>query len=72
MSMAWVRKAYGVPAKRGMRVVYTGSGAPVNGTIRSASTGRLKIQMDGSNSTKSYHPTWEIQYPAPASTSTAA
>jgi len=71
MSMAWVRKAYGVPAKRGMRVVYTGSGAPVSGTIRSACTGRLKIQMDGFNSTKSYHPTWELHYPAPEIASSA-
>lgn len=68
MSMAWVRKAYGVPAKRGMRVVYTGSGSPVSGTIRSARTGRLKIQLDGSKSTKSYHPTWELRYPDPNST----
>lgn len=63
MSMEWVRKTYGVPAKRGMRVVYTGGGAPVSGTIRSARTGRLKIQMDGAKSAKSYHPTWELSYP---------
>lgn len=62
MTMAYVRKAYGVPAKRGMRVVYTGGGAPVGGTIRSARTGRLKIQLDGEKVAKSYHPTWELSY----------
>lgn len=62
MSMAWVRKSYGVPAKRGMRVVYTGRGSPVSGTIRSARSGRLNIQLDGANGTKSYHPTWELKY----------
>ena len=62
MSMAWVRKNYGVPAKRGGRVKYTGCGRNEYGTIRSASGGRLNIQLDGIRHTMPFHPTWEIAY----------
>ena len=61
--MAWVRKHYGVPAKRGMRVLYTGNGAPEYGTIRSvACGGHLNIQLDGIRHTMPFHPTWELSY----------
>lgn len=64
MSMAWVRKNYRVPAKRGGRVRYTGEGKdkPELGTIRSASGGRLNIQLDGDRITMPFHPTWELEY----------
>jgi hypothetical protein len=66
-SMAWVRKTYRVPARRGGRVAYTGCGKPELGTIRSASGGRLNIQLDGVNHTMPFHPTWKLDYlPRPA------
>lgn len=62
MSMAWVRKRYNVPARRGMRVRYTGCGKNELGTIRSASGGHLNIQLDGIRHTMPFHPTWELEY----------
>jgi hypothetical protein len=62
MSMEWIRKTYGVPAKRGMRVEYNGGGRKEMGTIRSASNGKLNIQLDGINHTMPLHPTWELRY----------
>lgn len=60
--MAWVRNAYDVPAKRGMRVKYTGEGRDELGTIRSASNGRLNIQLDSVKHTMPFHPTWKLEY----------
>ncbi|WP_426237377.1 hypothetical protein [Pseudomonas sp. TWP3-2] len=62
MSMEYVRKSYGVPAKRGMRVLYTGCGRHEYGTIRSARNGRLMIRLDASKLTMPFHPTWELAY----------
>lgn len=66
MSMAWVRKYYKVPAKRGGRVEYTETWRDPSrskfGTIRSASGGKLNIQMDGEKHPFSFHPTWGLRY----------
>jgi len=62
MSMKWVRKNYGVPAKRGGRVEYTGRGKRELGTIRSASGSYLMIQIDGVKHARPFHPMWELQY----------
>lgn len=62
MSMAWIRKTYRVPARRGGRVVYSGDGEDRHGTIRSASNGRLNIQLDGDKHSLPYHPTWMLRY----------
>lgn len=64
MSMAWIRKTYNVPAKRGGRVIYTGGKTPEYGTIMSAKSGRLKIRLDGMEYTHPlpFHPTWELRY----------
>lgn len=59
--MEWVRKYYGVPAKRGGRVEYT-DGKPRLGTICSASNGRLNIRLDGEKHPAQFHPTWELRY----------
>ena len=59
--MAWVNKRYGVKAKRGARVRYTGSGFDEFGTIRSASGGYLNIQLDGLKITNPFHPTWKLE-----------
>ena len=62
MSMEYIRENYGVPAKRGGRVEYSGGAEPRRGTIRSADGHYLKIQMDGERRTRTFHPTWELRY----------
>lgn len=61
-NMERTRKWYGVPAKRGGRVVYTGDGKRELGTIRSAKDCRLNIQLDGMKHTMPFHPTWRLEY----------
>lgn len=61
--MDWIRKTYGVPAKRGGRVEYTGQGKAVQGTITGARNGHLLIRLDGQKHSRPYHPTWELRYP---------
>lgn len=63
----WIRRMYGVPAKRGMRIYY---GSPpngsTNGTITGARDGRLLIRLDGWPRRRrplAFHPTWNIHYP---------
>ena len=71
MSMDYVRRTYGVPAKRGGRVTYTGSadGVAREGTIAGASDQYLSIRLDGDQRPSRLHPTWELTYhdaaPAP-------
>ena len=62
MGIEQVRKSRGVPAKRGGRVRYTGSGRVQYGTIKSAKHGYLKILLDGDKWPKTFHPTWELEY----------
>lgn len=62
MSIAWIRKQYGVPAKRGGRVEYTGGDEPVLGTICGASGSYLTIRLDGAKHPLPFHPTWELRY----------
>lgn len=62
MSMEWVRRCYGVPAKRGGRVEYTGDGKAERGTIRSVRGAQLMIQLDGERRTMPFHPTWCLRY----------
>lgn len=62
MSFDWICKTYGVPAKRGARVEYTGSGEPKLGTIVSATSGYVSIRLDGAKHALPFHPTWELRY----------
>lgn len=62
MSMAWIRKSYAVPARRGARVRYAGSGKSELGTITSARGGQLWIRLDGAKHPLPFHPTWELEY----------
>lgn len=59
-----IRQSRGVPAKRGMRIRYTGQsdGTERLGTIKSAKNGYLMIQLDGDKFAKPFHPTWKIEY----------
>ena len=54
MSMAYVRRFYGVPAIRGRRVSYLGR----EGRITSADH-RLRVKFDGDSFTSIIHPTEE-------------
>lgn len=62
MTMAWVRKNYGVPAKVGGRVIYTGDGREHRGTITRANGGRVWIRLDGIRYSRPFHPTWKLEY----------
>lgn len=62
MSMKYIRDSYGVPARRGGRVVYTGEGITQTGTITSAAGACLRVRMDGEKHCGIYHPTWRMRY----------
>lgn len=63
MSMKYIRDRYGVPAKRGARVRYSGGDMPVEGTITSAAPGaHLRIRLDGDKGVCYFHPTWKLEY----------
>jgi hypothetical protein len=58
--MDYIRRYYGVPAKRGGRIKFQGK----PGVITSAGRGdaRLNIRLDGDKHTLPVHPTWEMEY----------
>jgi hypothetical protein len=59
--MEYIRRYYGVPAKRGQRVCYTYKGRR-EGTITGARNQYILVRLDGENRTGAYHPTWEMEY----------
>lgn len=62
MSIQYIRDTYGVPAKLGSRVEYTGTGAPIQGTITGTRNAHIRVRMDGDIVSASYHPTWNMRY----------
>lgn len=67
MSLPYIRRTYGVPAWRGIRVRYTdGDGAIWNGTIKSARGQYLRVLADdrvpGYRGRLILHPTDSIEY----------
>lgn len=62
MSMDYIRRIYGVPAKRGGRVSYTAGKTAVLGTIVSARENYLRVRFDESGKTRSMHPTWMMEF----------
>lgn len=65
MSMAYIRKTYGVPAKRGGRVVYTDTaGRKTQGVITGTEAGGLflRVRLDGWSYSSGLHPTKRIEY----------
>ena len=67
MSLAYIRKTYGVSAYRGQRLKFTGSdGAKFYCTIKSASNQYLNVlvddRVDGYRGRLILHPTWNIEY----------
>jgi hypothetical protein len=68
MSLAYIQKYYGVPAKRGGRVEYESPLAGKEfGTITGAEGQYLRIRMDGRKHSMNYHPTYNLTYlPTPS------
>jgi hypothetical protein len=67
--MDYVRRYYGVPARRGGRV-RLGAGfakAGYEGTITRA-THYIWVRLDGARHATPFHPTWELEYLDAAST----
>lgn len=62
MSLDYIRTTYGVPAKSGARVVYTGNGVEECGTITGAKGAHLLIRLDDETHIGRFHPTWELRY----------
>lgn len=67
MSLEYIRKTYGVPARIGGRIKYTGHrDRDLYGTIKSAKNGRLRVLLD--DRADNYrgrlilHPTWKVEY----------
>lgn len=58
MSMEYIRKYYGVPAKRGGRVAAIGK----TGTICGTSGPHLRVRLDGETFARIFHPTWNMVY----------
>ena len=68
--MDYIRRTYGVPAKRGGRVIYTDvHGRAWPGVITSARSGRLLVRLDDnlprSRARAKLHPTWRLEYLTP-------
>ena len=64
VSMDYIRRTYGVPAKRGARVLvdwYPPEPAR-EGTITGADGARLRIRLDGDERSRIAHPTWRVEY----------
>ena len=63
MSIANIRKIYGVPAKVRGRVEYTGErGKVLAGKIVSTDRHYLRVRLDDGGRVITLHPTWEIRY----------
>lgn len=64
-NMQYIRDTYGVPAKRGARVEYTGGKEPRLGTITGTGGCGILIRLDGEKTSSPYHPTWKLRYLTP-------
>lgn len=67
MSLEYIRRTYGVPAKRGSKIRFTDSnGAIWEGRITSASGPHLRMLPDdrvpGCRTRLIVHPTWNVEY----------
>ncbi|PKM47066.1 MAG: hypothetical protein CVV05_01365 [Gammaproteobacteria bacterium HGW-Gammaproteobacteria-1] len=67
MSMEYIRKTYGVPAKRGgeVRVMLDGSDG-IPGTITGSRGQYLRIRIAGRRRPGLYHPTHALEYMTPS------
>jgi hypothetical protein len=61
--MKYIRDTYGVPAKRGGKIIFTNTiGQKLNGTIKSASNFHIKASIEGYKYDILLHPTCRIEY----------
>ena len=69
MTLAYIRNHYGVPARRGARIRFSGrvDSPPIEGVITSAAGATLRVHFDGEPRLRRHflHPTWEIDYLPP-------
>lgn len=61
--LEYIRKAYGVDARRGRRIRY-GPNQEQGAIITGARNGRLRVRFDGCTRAIDLHPTWQVTYPA--------
>jgi hypothetical protein len=62
MSLSYIRKVYGVPAKRGQRVTCHGGLNTATGRISGASQAYIRVILDGETKSRLYHPTDRVTY----------
>lgn len=67
MSMEYIRRTYGVPAKRGMTVTICGDGVRFQARIVGSRGQYLRLWIPGGKRSHLYHPTDALEYPAAAS-----
>lgn len=58
LSFEYVRRYYGVPAKRGCRVVWDGK----PGRLTSGNGHYVRVLLDGERRPRIVHPTWHMEY----------
>lgn len=66
-SIAYLRSAYGIPAKKGMRVKLKKAYFNIpsdGGVITGAKHAYLRIRVDGEKHSRFFHPTYGVIYPA--------
>ena len=64
MSMAYIRRTYGVPAKRGMTVTICCDGTRLQARIVGSRGQYLRLWISGGKRSHLYHPTDALEYPA--------
>lgn len=57
----YIERFYGVSAKVGARVIYSGGKSSKEGPIVGCSGAYFMVKLDGEPHTGKYHPTWELQ-----------
>lgn len=62
MSLEYIRKTYGVSAKRKGEVRYSGELVPKLGTIVGSNGQYLRVRFVGEKHTRLLHPTWKVEY----------
>jgi hypothetical protein len=64
MSISYIRKTYGVPARIGSRIKYKPPyrKEEIEGTIKGSRGAYLLIQLDGCEGSLPFHPTWNLTY----------
>jgi hypothetical protein len=66
-NIAYLRNAYGIPAKKGMRVKLKKAYFNIpsdGGVITGAKHAYLRIRVDGEKHSRFFHPTYGVIYPA--------